>query len=183
VKVIDTMAQHLPDMTLPVNSMDEPRLFVPWEDIAANIEVETKTRCVPPKEEVLSHVRGWSKDDGVEEGHATDLKWEDTTPYSLVRQACPPDSALRNASSIPDPIHHAKDPEFTSSHMDGGYVSNYSLSTVVCHQPDLCGLHGALVQPISTSSSQQLYPLFGGFKFTVNNKILLPAPTYWNDDE
>jgi hypothetical protein len=67
--------------------------------------------------------------------------------------------------------------------MDGGYVSNYSLSTVICHQPDLCGLHRALLQPISTSFSQQLYPLFGGSKLTVNNEILLPAPMYWNDDE
>jgi hypothetical protein len=65
-KVIDTIAQHLPDMTLPVNSIDEPRLFVPWEDIAANIEVEAQTRRIPPTEEVLIHVRGWSKDDGVE---------------------------------------------------------------------------------------------------------------------
>jgi Glycosyl transferase family 90 len=182
-KLIDTIAQFLPDMTLPLNSMDEPRLFVLWEDIAAKMEVEKKTRRMPPTEEVSSYVRGWSKDDGIEEGQATDLHWDDTTPYSLVRQACPPDSALRNTSSIPDLIHYHESPDFTLSHMDQGYISNYSLSTVICHQPDLCGLHGALMQPISTSSSQQLYPLFGGSKFTVNNEILLPAPMYWNDEE
>ena len=182
-KLIDTIAQHLPDMTLPLNSMDEPRLFVPWEDIAAHMEMEKKTRRIPPVEGVSTHVGGWSKDDGVEEGHATDPKWVDTTPYSLVRQACSPDSTLRNAGGIPDSIHHQNGPDFTSSHMDGGYVSNYSLSTMICHQPDLCGLHGALIQPLSTSFSQQLYPLFGGSKFTVNNEILLPAPMYWDEEE
>jgi Glycosyl transferase family 90 len=182
-ELIDTIAQHLPDMTLPLNPMDEPRLFVPWEDITAKMQVEKKRRRIPPTKEVSSNVGGWSKDDGAEEGPATDLDWHDTTPYSLVRQACPPDSALRNAQSISDPFRDQKAPDFALSHMYGGYVSNYSLSTVICHQPDLCGLHGALMQPISTSSSQQLYPLFGGSKFTVNNEILLPAPMYWNEEE
>jgi Glycosyl transferase family 90 len=183
-KLIDTIAEHLPDMSLPLNSMDEPRLFVPWEDIAAKMEVEKKTRRIAPTDEMSGHVEGWGKDDGKEEGQATDLAWIDTTPYSLVRQACPPDSALRNTSSIPDLIHDDESLDLAAlPHMDQGYVSNYSLSTVICHQPDLCGLHGALMQPISTSSSQQLYPLFGGSKFTVNNEILLPAPMYWNDEE
>jgi hypothetical protein len=182
-KLIDTIAQHLPDMTLPLNSMDESRIFVPWEKIAAKMDVEKKTRRIPPTEEVSSHVEGWGKDDGQKDEQATELAWDDTTPYSLVRQACPPDSALRNTSSIPDLIHHLEKPDFALPHMDLGYVSNYSLSTEICHQPDLCGLHGALMQPISTRSSQQLYPLFGGSKFTVNNEILLPAPMYWNDEE
>ena len=64
-----------------------------------------------------------------------------------------------------------------------GYVSNYTLSSEVCHQPDLQGLEGPFIAPLSTSTTNTLFPMFGGSKLHVNNEILLPAPMYWNDEE
>jgi hypothetical protein len=67
--------------------------------------------------------------------------------------------------------------------MHGGYVANYTLSTIFCHQPDLQALEGVFVEPLSVSSTKSLLPIFGGSKLAVNNDILLPAPMYWNEEE
>jgi len=64
--------------------------------------------------------------------------------------------------------------------MKHGFVSNYTLSTDVCHQPDLRGLEGIFIEPLSIATTQELFPLFGGSKLTVNNDILLPAAMYWS---
>jgi hypothetical protein len=72
---------------------------------------------------------------------------------------------------------------YTRPHTYKGYVSNSSLSTDFCHQPDLQGLHGMMIEPISVSATQTLFPLFGGSKLPTNNEILLPAPMYWDNDE
>lgn len=68
-------------------------------------------------------------------------------------------------------------------HMYKGYISNYTLSTHICHQPDLQGLNGIFIEPLTVSAAKTLFPLFGGSKLTINNEILLPAPMYWNEEE
>lgn len=68
-------------------------------------------------------------------------------------------------------------------HLFNGYVSNYTLSTELCHQPDLQGLEGILIAPLSTSATKVMFPMFGGSKLGINNEILLPAPMYWNEEE
>jgi hypothetical protein len=68
-------------------------------------------------------------------------------------------------------------------HSHKGYVSNYTLSSEICHQPDLQGLNGIFVEPLTVQSTKVLFPLFGGSKLAVNNEILLPAPVYWNEEE
>lgn len=70
-----------------------------------------------------------------------------------------------------------------SPHTYKGYVSNFSLSTDFCHQPDLQSLHGALIEPLTIAATKTLFPLFGGSKLPTNNEILLPAPMYWNNEE
>lgn len=72
---------------------------------------------------------------------------------------------------------------FALKHMRGGYVANYTLSTDFCHQADLQALEGIFVEPLSTSATDYLFPLFGGSKLAVNNEILLPAPMYWREDD
>lgn len=64
-----------------------------------------------------------------------------------------------------------------------GYVANYTLSTSVCHQPDMQGLNGIFIEPLTVSATKTLIPMFGGSKLAVNNEILLPAPMYWNEEE
>jgi hypothetical protein len=72
--------------------------------------------------------------------------------------------------------------EYMEEHSYQGFVSNYTMSTSICHQPDLKGLHGALIEPLTVSAATHLFPLFGGSKLATNNEILLPAPMYWAKD-
>lgn len=74
-------------------------------------------------------------------------------------------------------------PSLAEPHMYKGFVSNYTLSTDFCHQPDLQGLNGMFIEPLTVSATKTLFPMFGGSKLAVNNEILLPAPMYWNEEE
>lgn len=72
---------------------------------------------------------------------------------------------------------------FADPHSYRGFVSNFTLSSDFCHQPDLQSLEGIFIEPLSVSSSKVMFPMFGGSKLSVNNEILLPAPMYWNEEE
>lgn len=72
---------------------------------------------------------------------------------------------------------------YTQAHSFRGYVSNSSLSRDVCHQPDLQGLAGVFIEPLSTRTTKVLFPLFGGSKLGVNNEILIPAAMYYDGDK
>jgi hypothetical protein len=113
------------------------------------------------------------------------IRADGTGPYwDLVRKGCPPDSAAGKADAI-------SRVDFTPNisaanagpHMRQGFVSNYTLSTDICHQPDLRGLEGIFINPLSIATTHELFPLFGGSKLSVNNEILIPAPMYWRGGE
>jgi hypothetical protein len=106
-------------------------------------------------------------------------------PYwKIAVRGCAPDSLARKAEIQTD---FSETPSLSNKlaqpHMKDGYVSNFTLSTEFCHQPDLQGLNGIFVEPLSVSATKELFPMFGGSKLAVNNEILLPAPMYWNEEE
>lgn len=73
--------------------------------------------------------------------------------------------------------------KYAEPHLHEGFVANASLARDICHQPDLQGLNGIFIEPLSTSTTKTYFPMFGGSKLGINNEILLPAPMYWEDDE
>lgn len=73
----------------------------------------------------------------------------------------------------------AFDLSYAKAHSYQGFVSNSTLAADVCHQPDLQGLAGVFIEPLSTSTTKALFPLFGGSKLSVNNEILIPAAMYY----
>lgn len=103
--------------------------------------------------------------------------------WPIARRGCPPDSLARTVA-IQNKFD--KTPTFTPSyaapHQYRGFVSNWTMATEFCHQPDLQGLEGIFIHPLSTSANDVLFPMFGGSKLATNNEILLPAPMYWNDE-
>ncbi|KAL2071949.1 hypothetical protein VTL71DRAFT_11292 [Oculimacula yallundae] len=180
----ETVQHLLPDMDIALNAMDEPRIVVPWEEINRLMEIERTTRVMPPASETIQKFGSLGEDPapGVEIQNKT---WIDTHPFWKVAVAgCHPDSLSRNAEQQTD---YSITPQIslahTIPHTFRGYVSNYSKSVDFCHQPDLQGLHGMMIQPLSIASTQTLFPLFGGSKLPTNNEILLPAAMYWNDEE
>ncbi|KAJ4157973.1 uncharacterized protein LMH87_008520 [Akanthomyces muscarius] len=184
--LVKTVEHLLPDMDLALNAMDEPRIIVPYENITHYMRRASKTVRMPEAKKVLSQYQTLPRP-GASNGGA-DIRsknWESTTPYwPIVRRGCPPKSTAR---TTPLQDSFETPPEISSKnakrHSYQGYVSNYTLSTDVCHQADLQGLEGILIEPLSTSTTKVLFPLFGGSKLAVNNEILLPAPMYWNEEE
>ncbi|KAI0401923.1 glycosyltransferase family 90 protein [Xylaria palmicola] len=181
-----TIEHLLPDMDVALNAMDEPRLVVPWEEIATYMQKAERNRKLTPVRDVISTFQDLPPPGEAPKKPVTRKKnWEETSPFwSIARRGCPPDSPARRLGVI-DSYDHAPNfsPEWATPHQYQGFVSNFSLSTEFCHQPDLQGLEGIFIHPLSTRSTRVLFPLFGGSKLATNNEILLPAPMYWNEEE
>lgn len=82
LNMIKTVEEHLPDMDIALNAMDEPRLVVPWEDINDYMEKEKKARRLVPAGEVITE---FDTLPSVKEGYKTPAtrkkNWEDTGEY------------------------------------------------------------------------------------------------------
>jgi hypothetical protein len=57
LNMTQTIEDMLPDIDIPLNAMDEPRILAPWEEVNRLMEIERKTRTMPPPSEVLSGYR------------------------------------------------------------------------------------------------------------------------------
>ncbi|KAL8369562.1 hypothetical protein RB595_000070 [Gaeumannomyces hyphopodioides] len=185
------MLQHieklLPDMDIPLNAMDEPRIVTPWEQVDKYMAEAAKTRKLfDPSEAVKTFESLPLGGKGSDRTAMAEAKhWEESGPYwDIARRGCHPDSPARKTPSLSS---FDRAPEIESSnaapHMYRGFVSNTTLATSPCHQPDMRGLHGSFIKPLSVASTKTLFPLFGGSKLDINNEILLPAAMYWSRDE
>ncbi|KAI9841009.1 MAG: hypothetical protein M1838_003801 [Thelocarpon superellum] len=185
--LISSIAGFLPDLDIPCNGMDEPRLMVPWEDINDLVAKERRGRSVTPAGQTKSSFSVYPLD-ASEPGVA--IAWEpygggqdQSPPFERARRGCPPDSAARQATVA----HEWRHPELSMAnaepHSYKGYVQNTSLAASLCHQPDLQSNQGIFVEPVSLSTSSHLYPMFGECKLSTGNEILLPSAVYWATNE
>ncbi|PNH69198.1 hypothetical protein VD0002_g1082 [Verticillium dahliae] len=181
-----TIEDMLPDMDIALNPMDEPRMVVPWEDMAQYMEKAAETKFMADPEDVISQFQPLPTKSWVEPWTwATWKIWESEKFYwRLARRGCPPTSPARTA---PLQRSFADAPEISMAnaepHLLEGYVANATLAKDICHQPDLQGLNGIFIEPLSTSTTREIFPLFGGSKLAVNNEIILPAAMHWQEDE
>lgn len=54
LKMVKTVEHLLPDMDIALNAMDEPRLVVPWEDVAGYMQKASKTVKIPTPKTVVN---------------------------------------------------------------------------------------------------------------------------------
>ncbi|RDA84975.1 hypothetical protein CP532_3867 [Ophiocordyceps camponoti-leonardi (nom. inval.)] len=186
LKMVKEIQKYLPDMDIALNAMDEPRIVADWEDVDEHVKKAAKKRRLPSARSVVSDFQKLPDPNKAELAvKVPGIEWDETEPYWLIaRRGCSPDSLartkpLRTSFTEPPVINN----EYADQHLHQGYVSNYTKSNDICHQPDLQGLEGVLIKPLTTKATDVLFPLFGGSKLTVNNEILLPAPMYWNEEE
>jgi hypothetical protein len=52
-----TIEDMLPDIDIPLNAMDEPRILAPWEEVNRLMEIERSTRAMAPAKDVHSSYR------------------------------------------------------------------------------------------------------------------------------
>lgn len=182
--LVESIQEHLPDVDMPINVMDESRIVVPWETIAEYVQKEQSTRRMPEPDDVVTEFKGLGGL-GEEPEEEFDPEYQRGGPmWNLVSEGCPSGSTAREldpfdfSKETPSPKYHNR---INSSFY--GYVSNWTESKDPCMRPELQSLHGSFIEPISISTSHKLFPLFGGSKLTMNNEILLPPAMYWADDE
>jgi len=75
---LTTSIEHLlPDMDIPLNPMDEPRIVVPWEEINKYMEIEKKSRVIHPTSQVVERFRTLPPPDvGDEDVKLREVEWE-----------------------------------------------------------------------------------------------------------
>lgn len=184
--LLRTVEQYLPDLDMPLNGMDEPRVIVPWEDLAQHVEKDHSGRRILDPRQVLSEYMALP-DPAKDEPEPYGIKFTngDGKPYwYLARVACPPDSPSRN-SDIAN-MDFANPPPELYNYIrlsQDGYIKNWTLAKDPCIRPEFQALHGSFVAPTSISTTHQLFPLFGGSKLPINNGILIPPAVYWGDDK
>lgn len=181
--MFDSFAQHLPDIDIAMNDLDQPRLVVPWETIQKALKVEESTRSLPQTPvNLYSHHQLDGPSNLGAEGEWYDMSGKQF--YETARLGCPPESSAPSASLITsDFAMMTPNQKSLLVHASNGFVSNFNLSSDLCHQPDLQAYHGFLIAPSTIVTSQKILPIFSESKVNVNNDILFPANMYWTKDE
>ncbi|KAF2197015.1 hypothetical protein GQ43DRAFT_226771 [Delitschia confertaspora ATCC 74209] len=183
--LIQTIEKWLPDVDVPINVMDEPRVIVPWEEINTCVSKERQSRHLPDAKDVLSKFTGLRDVDTWNSSAPVDLDFIKSGVYwDIARIGCPPDSPAHNITAVtdfsgPPPSVPTTFPPNSFS----GYVQNWTQAKDPCLQPSLRETHGSFVEPISQSTTHTLFPMFGGSKLPMNNEILIPPAMYWSHRE
>lgn len=183
--LVKEFAEYLPDVDMPINYMDEPRLLVPFEEIAKLVAEAHKTRIMPKPDEVTSDFRGLSALDAANP-KPYDPKWSGPSNkyWDLAVKTCGKDSPAYGVKATSEYEKPAELPKnWTPDYAYKGFVKNWTAAMDPCLQPHLRQLHGSFVEPISLSSTNELIPLFGGSKLPMNNEILIPGAMYLTDME
>lgn len=184
--MVQSVAPLLPDMDLPINVMDESRIVVPWEEIDGYMAKAQQSKVVVNPSELKRDFNGLKA--AVKEldrypPPAFDPAFVGEGPYwRLAVVGCPPESGARKAYEETD---FSTPPPLSADFPPGtfeGYVQNWTFTCSPCDHPQLQGLHGSFVEPISIATTKHFFPLFGGSKLPVNNEILLPPAMYWTRD-
>ncbi|ROW07855.1 hypothetical protein VMCG_03648 [Cytospora schulzeri] len=190
VDLIRPFAQHLPDMDLPINLLDRPRVLASWSDktrfqqAAMTKKFDLLTSGLNKRDESPSTETG-PEDGSADEAQMLQDKLRDrklATPWEHQRQlgqACAPKSPTRWG-------FYANNRDFCSacanSHAYGQLVQNWTQAQDICHQPDMFNLHGFYMADLPLQPFTELVPVFGRSKTDRFSDILIPL-SRGNDNE
>lgn len=178
ISIINKFAEHLPDMDLAFNLNDEARVAVPHGQIE-------HLRRSAEAGEVRSGQQSWSADRTStwqpiqEEPYNNkilhDMSFQNTF-LDFGSVGCDPSSPARRK---PDLYSHSYlCLPCIAPHSLGQFLSNWTLSADICHQPDMAYLHGFYLSPAAFRASHALIPIFSQSKPYGFNDILYPSA--WN---
>lgn len=177
--LVGSIGSELPDVDLPMNVMDESRIIVPWEKVDEYMSIERESKRIVSEAELVDEPQSLDfLDANAESGpHFEGVGWY----WFKVVQGCPPNSEARKAD-VTEIEDFSTRPPLTGERPHKsyeGYVQNWTLAKSPCQNAHFRSVHGSFVEPVSQSTTKQLFPMFGGSKLSVNNDILLPAAMYW----
>ncbi|KAI5859591.1 glycosyltransferase family 90 protein [Durotheca rogersii] len=185
--MMNPFAKWLPDMQLAFNLDDECRVSVPLDRMKAHKQEAIKARARLGAKEKLAWFGGAQEPPWATQYlGADDSIWNNQSPWFSQRSkrqifhewispTCPADSP---ANKYRWRNRKAECLSCSPPHMTNGFVSNWTLSGDLCHQPDLAYLHGALVSPTAMAPTYALFPVFSQSRLHNFADIMYPSP--WN---
>lgn len=186
----------LPDVDLALNPDDEPHLFVPWNDIRELLlTARAKKHMRSPNEATI--ISTFSRYAAIPEV-PTFEQFSDAPSerdiWKLARDTCNPEAnthMLEQDSDFTVPVIY---PEHFLSHMEDGYIANWTAAKSICANPHLRDVEGYFVNAkqgtkanwrnysTDRQTTRMLFPLLSACKLQgVNNEILVPSAMYWGD--
>ncbi|KAM3084547.1 hypothetical protein ACMFMF_001901 [Clarireedia jacksonii] len=179
---VKRFVKYLPDMDIAMNRHDQPRIVVPWDDMQALLASEIASRRIMPESsaEWTKGMTGFYKEDDTEP-LLKQPEWFSAAGkqyMDIAKEACPPGSHAR------DPLSLQATAEATYKSPQGGFITNFNLSSDLCTiGPEIQRQHGFLYAASTVQASKLPLPVFGECKTNINNDILFPANMYFRDDE
>ncbi|KAF2475770.1 uncharacterized protein BDR25DRAFT_300755 [Lindgomyces ingoldianus] len=180
LRMIEKFVEFLPDMDLAMNLNDECRVAVPY----IKLEKAHEERFVFPVHKSAEGTLNFSADRAetwlnISEVHQVGSPFRGTgfnpTFQSHGSTACPPSTRAR--------IERHWDTRTlctscAAPHSMGAFISNWSISSEPCHQPDLSNLHGLHLSPSALIGTHDLVPIFSQSRAPGYVDIRYPSP--WN---
>lgn len=101
--LVKEFAEHLPDVDMPINYMDESRLLVPFDEISKLVSKERKERSMPSPTAAKSEYGGLAEVDAAKP-KLYDPPWSgpDKSYWDLAVQACGPQSPAYGVEGVTD---------------------------------------------------------------------------------
>jgi len=174
-------ARWLPDMDLPFNIHDEPRVMVPFDALQALLDAADAEIAK------LSLAKGGCTNAFTPLGRAEKSippSHREGTPFAGLAHSsvfahstlsCPPDSPVHQpAATAPDRAEDDRPPGRLL-----GFIANATLSSDICLSPSLEHRHGFFDRPNTFNVVKALYPVFSQSKVSSYGDIVYPSPWYW----
>jgi hypothetical protein len=178
--MIKQFAEFLPDMDLAFNLGDVSRVAVPFERLQNALGNPQRYPVPQPSRARLD----FSLDRADRWPHIDDIRsdpkfFEDARlqpsfqTYGSV--ACSPDSRARKERHWNTKTFC---PTCSTPHAMGAFVSNWTVATDPCHQPDIANLHGVYLSPANLTGTHGIVPIFSASRAAGFVDIRYPSP--WN---
>ncbi|KAK8016336.1 hypothetical protein PG993_014525, partial [Apiospora rasikravindrae] len=179
VSIISRFSEYLPEMEIPINLNERPRVLVPHNDIRRFMQSATvpKSKFLP----AMVNKRDTGNSEVAEAQAASNIEVRTDSEagsyvsaedfHHLQSLACPPGSKTRAGVSW-----NARDlcTSCAKPHTHGVFVRSWRKSLDPCHQPDIFHLHDFHTMPHRSELHQDLLPIFSRSKTDVFNDIIIP---------
>ncbi|KAF1926396.1 glycosyltransferase family 90 protein [Didymella exigua CBS 183.55] len=178
--MIKQFAEFLPDMDLAFNLGDECRVAVPFERLQNALGNPQRYPVPEPSRARLDfsidRADRWPHIDNIR----SDPKFFEDARLNPSFQtygsiACSPESRARKERHWNTRTFC---PTCSLPHAMGAFVSNWTLATDPCHQPDVATLHGVYLSPTNLTGTHDIVPIFSASRAAGFVDIRYPSP--WN---
>lgn len=182
VGMVKDFVQYLPDMDLPFNIHDEPRVVVPHDDLS-RLLATAKDVAMPAANLNKAPKNIWSPrapdmDDGTRPNEVKFTRFNvfaHQPTWTNSRMSCSPETPARTLDeSIQDDTT-----SFSFSQL--GFISNKTAFSDICLSPSLKERHGFFNRPNAFNIVHDLFPVFSQSKISSFQDILYPSPWYWSN--